>query len=352
MLGKKFPLRHLLFDSCRKLEFGGTVNETIYVDACKGDSSRWIQRLEHVQVRIKLNTRRRGDTNIFLISPSGTRSELLSPRRNDDHKGMWEFTFMTVHSWDENPTGTWRLEVFDRPGRTPVGRGLTSHAQRLAQLRALLDKSNKETKSTGYLLEWSLILYGTAGERYNRAFSAKQDSKKAFQPSEDAVLRMKRDETETARHVQVKRASTMKRQNKRVNSGGQVSNAAVRKLAARLNSLLEKEDAHEHVKRVLEEQPSSNGWRKSQRYQYANTRGLGQRPSTPREETDQLLTEVLRSLEHLLESRKREEQGHLLREDTDSSSSSQNKESRSQTNVLVTSRVLEDLLTYLENSSK
>jgi subtilisin-like proprotein convertase family protein len=32
----------------------------------------------------------------------------------DSFTESWEFTFMSVHHWGENPVGTWRLEVADR----------------------------------------------------------------------------------------------------------------------------------------------------------------------------------------------------------------------------------------------
>lgn len=45
------------------------------VDHCKG-----VNYLEHVQARISLTTQRRGDIVIYLISPSGTRTCLLTER--------------------------------------------------------------------------------------------------------------------------------------------------------------------------------------------------------------------------------------------------------------------------------
>ena len=42
-----------------------------------------IRRLEHVQINVTLQHRHRGDLSITLISPSGTRSKMLTTRRND-----------------------------------------------------------------------------------------------------------------------------------------------------------------------------------------------------------------------------------------------------------------------------
>lgn len=49
------------------------------VDACLG-TDRYVTSLEHVQARLTLSYNRRGDLQINLISPAGTRSTLLHPR--------------------------------------------------------------------------------------------------------------------------------------------------------------------------------------------------------------------------------------------------------------------------------
>lgn len=51
------------------------VTFTLKVDHCKG-----VNFLEHVQARITLTTQRRGDIVIYLTSPSGTRTCLLTER--------------------------------------------------------------------------------------------------------------------------------------------------------------------------------------------------------------------------------------------------------------------------------
>ena len=56
---------------------------------------------------------RRGDIQIELTSPQGTRSMLL-PYRDFDFvnlQGYQNWPFMSVHYWGENPTGTWTLRV-------------------------------------------------------------------------------------------------------------------------------------------------------------------------------------------------------------------------------------------------
>lgn len=47
---------------------------------CDGSRRRLIRSLEHVQVQLSLSYSRRGDLEIFLTSPMGTRSTLVAIR--------------------------------------------------------------------------------------------------------------------------------------------------------------------------------------------------------------------------------------------------------------------------------
>ena len=70
-------------------------------DGCTGGDNR-VDKLEHVVLTVSFIHRRRGDLSLLLISPSGTKSELLSTRRYDDSKeGLDDWKFMTVHFWGE-----------------------------------------------------------------------------------------------------------------------------------------------------------------------------------------------------------------------------------------------------------
>ena len=56
--------------------------------------------------------RRRGDLQIELLSPLGTRSVLLPYRNYDVLPEMYQnWPFMSVHFWGENPVGQWTLTV-------------------------------------------------------------------------------------------------------------------------------------------------------------------------------------------------------------------------------------------------
>uniref|UniRef100_A0A8D1D6L9 furin n=1 Tax=Sus scrofa TaxID=9823 RepID=A0A8D1D6L9_PIG len=106
------------------------------VTACLGEPSH-ITRLEHAQARLTLSYNRRGDLAIHLVSPMGTRSTLLAARPHDySADGFNDWAFMTTHSWDEDPSGEWVLEV----------------------------ENTSEANNYGTLTKFTLVLYGTAPE--------------------------------------------------------------------------------------------------------------------------------------------------------------------------------------------
>ncbi|NWS61945.1 PCSK4 convertase, partial [Chunga burmeisteri] len=71
-----------------------------------------IRSLEHVQVQLSLSYSRRGDLVIALTSPMGTTSTLVTVRPYDtSQQGYKDWTFMSTHFWDENPNGTWTLQL-------------------------------------------------------------------------------------------------------------------------------------------------------------------------------------------------------------------------------------------------
>lgn len=81
-----------------------------------------VESLEHVTVRVWITHDRRGDCNIVLTSPHGTKSVLARPRRYDDATtGFPGWGFSTLKHWDESAIGTWTMEVFDRANPDKVG---------------------------------------------------------------------------------------------------------------------------------------------------------------------------------------------------------------------------------------
>ncbi|KAF7239569.1 Furin [Varanus komodoensis] len=106
------------------------------VDACQGKASH-VGLLEHVQARLTLSYNRRGDLAIYLVSPMGTRSTLLAARPHDySADGFNDWAFMTTHSWDEDPSGEWVLEI----------------------------ENTSEANNYGTLTKFVLVLYGTASD--------------------------------------------------------------------------------------------------------------------------------------------------------------------------------------------
>lgn len=79
----------------------------LQVNECIG-----VEVLEHVQAKLTIDSQRRGDLNIHLTSPAGTKVDLLAHRPHDNSRGGFsEWPFMSVHSWGESPMGTWQLEI-------------------------------------------------------------------------------------------------------------------------------------------------------------------------------------------------------------------------------------------------
>ena len=85
-----------------------------------------IQYLEHIVVRMTADTTsgNRRDIRIDLTSPMGMQSTLLSHRNNDfSSSGYFDWPFMSVMFWGEDPSGEWNLTVTTRSTITNVGVG-------------------------------------------------------------------------------------------------------------------------------------------------------------------------------------------------------------------------------------
>lgn len=79
------------------------------IDLCE---QRQITIIYLYQLQITLQAVRRGDLHVYLTSPAGTKSTLLTMRPRDDSRlGFNQWPFMTVHNWGENPNGNWTLEI-------------------------------------------------------------------------------------------------------------------------------------------------------------------------------------------------------------------------------------------------
>ncbi|NXF00991.1 FURIN protein, partial [Smithornis capensis] len=129
------------------------------VDACLGKAN-YISRLEHAQARLTLSYNRRGDLAIYLVSPMGTRSTLLAARPHDfSADGFSDWAFMTTHSWDEDPSGEWVLEI----------------------------ENTSDANNYGTLTKFTLVLYGTATDSPSLSNQLESSGCKTLTPSQTCV---------------------------------------------------------------------------------------------------------------------------------------------------------------------
>uniref|UniRef100_A0A8V5HGL4 furin n=1 Tax=Melopsittacus undulatus TaxID=13146 RepID=A0A8V5HGL4_MELUD len=130
------------------------------VDACLGKAN-YISRLEHAQARLTLSYNRRGDLAIHLVSPMGTRSTLLAARPHDfSADGFNDWAFMTTHSWDEDPSGEWVLEI----------------------------ENTSDANNYGTLTKFTLVLYGTATDSPSLSNQLENSGCKTLTPSQTCVV--------------------------------------------------------------------------------------------------------------------------------------------------------------------
>ncbi|KAK3590527.1 hypothetical protein CHS0354_036349, partial [Potamilus streckersoni] len=146
-----------------KLDAGNCVSSTIDFDSCYGEQTLRITSLEHVQAYVKVKADKRGNIELYLTSPSGTRAQLLSRRYADTSDEGIDFVFMSVHTWGENPRGKWKLEVCHQKAGTRMN---TVHDIRNL-LRSLQDRTTNE--ESGRIISWELRAFGYDDGKSQRA---------------------------------------------------------------------------------------------------------------------------------------------------------------------------------------
>lgn len=106
-----------------ELSSGNAVQIDIQSSGCIGEESNHIKYLEHVQLFVSIEYSKRGDLHINITSPNGTNTMLLSERSGDlSSDGFNNWPFMSVHTWGEDPTGTWQIRINDRTGTNNKGK--------------------------------------------------------------------------------------------------------------------------------------------------------------------------------------------------------------------------------------
>ncbi|KAG9354047.1 hypothetical protein JZ751_012171, partial [Albula glossodonta] len=160
---RQVPSQHTCVEntdrSVRAIPPHGVVRVTHKAMGCSHQPLHYVSYLEHVVVKLSITHPRRGHLSINLISPSGTKSKLLSNRpldRSADGFKNWEF--MTTHCWGERAAGEWILEIHDslsQPERSQRASGTDADPGACFTLYR-----------SGKLIQWSLVLYGTSLHPY------------------------------------------------------------------------------------------------------------------------------------------------------------------------------------------
>lgn len=123
--------------------------------------------LEHVQLIIDVEYTTRGNLDIFIISPAGTVSTLLSRRPLDaSRNGFDKWPLMSVHFWGETSFGKWTVIVRDKDSQH--NRGLLRNA--------------------------TLVLHGTTNRPHYQAKAREYDADVQAQSFLDPVLELDEDD--------------------------------------------------------------------------------------------------------------------------------------------------------------
>jgi len=157
--------------------------------------------VEHINVRVWITHKKRGDVEVELISPSGVKS-ILGGRRKYDVAGTGYpgWTFMTVKHWGESGIGDWTLRVSDQsdPEFTGhfLGWSMTLWGESIdaskAKLFELPDKiaplPPHYTASSSIQATTKTIARPTQGLPTDHATAEGENSKPAFPPQDDAAI--------------------------------------------------------------------------------------------------------------------------------------------------------------------
>ncbi|KAI8791533.1 PC3 endoprotease variant B isoform X1 [Biomphalaria glabrata] len=182
----------------RRLSKLSNIQEVITVDGCQSEKLNRIDSIEHVQVYIKMYTEDRGGIMISLTSPSLTRSVLLAPRPKDSFHGDWEYTFMTVHHWDENPVGDWSIDIHSTTSSS------YTRDSKIKQTSSRDVHINKALDSVAVVFSWNLILWGTFT---NRQDTGPFTNHKATYPTVQNLEALRKRELELSKKVILKKSN-------------------------------------------------------------------------------------------------------------------------------------------------
>ncbi|XP_013793671.1 furin-like protease 1, isoforms 1/1-X/2 [Limulus polyphemus] len=95
-----------------RLTRDGSTTIGVTVDKNAMTVNNRVDHLEHVLATVNITSKKRGDMEVHLVSPSGTISNVMTKRPLDtSDKGFYMWDFMSVHFWGEDPHGRWLLKV-------------------------------------------------------------------------------------------------------------------------------------------------------------------------------------------------------------------------------------------------
>lgn len=111
----------------KRLAYGNMSRVRFEVGEECQSAGKEISFLEHTEIEVSLEYSLRGALQMRLTAPSGTKVQILKPRKLDDSAaGFQKWKFMSVASWGEDPRGTWILDIVDQTG--PEGNSGTMRA--------------------------------------------------------------------------------------------------------------------------------------------------------------------------------------------------------------------------------
>ncbi|KTW26570.1 kexin KEX2 [Pneumocystis jirovecii RU7] len=92
----------------------GTITSKILIDS-KSVKSANLGNLEHLIITVNIVHSKRGDLEVFIISPNGVTSRLASRRVYDFNSvGILNWNFVSVKHWGESFLGNWTIRVNDK----------------------------------------------------------------------------------------------------------------------------------------------------------------------------------------------------------------------------------------------
>lgn len=108
-----------LFSGHRTFHPSTWMNVSHPVDSSGVPPAQRMTAVEHAVANVTLIHPRRKLLTIFIVSPAGTTSQVLTHRAPDEDKdGFKSWGFMSVHFWGESPEGIWKVAIKDDSGET------------------------------------------------------------------------------------------------------------------------------------------------------------------------------------------------------------------------------------------